>query len=733
MRPLLLLPLLLIAPTALAQALPPAEVVMPGSQPPEIVTGFGLAQDALLPILHASEGGSACSSCHFDFSSGATAIFDMWSGSMMSHASRDPLMWAALAVAEQDFPGVGDTCIRCHVSKGWIGGRSVPSDGSALLASDADGVSCHLCHRLTNPDDSELDVVGEQAAGFAAAGPACATGDAYAGVACSPASGLPCAGGAAACVREGFHGNAQIALFQDAATSETISRLGPYADAEASQFHFFRQSTFQRDAALCGTCHDVSNPVTGDLAPAHGRMTGALPAGAYDGTPGGAVAQKAGFRNPPYAYGIEQRTYSEWIASALATTLVSAFTTLPADLRRDGGALDLAHDAAAPEGGNYEDGTPRAFTCQSCHLRPAATRGCVFANERTDLPLHDLTGGNTFAPRAILWLDDASIHGASRLRLGGGLSADRRTATTNGIARAEASLRSAASLELTAPATELANTVRVVNLTGHKLFTGYPEGRRMWLNVKWYGAGGALVREDGAYGPIAVADDGAPATARTLLAPDDPDTHVWQVESGISKAWAARLIDTLGANPATPLRYDRATGAVAATLADAAAAPIGSDGTPSFHLAWNDVVLADDRIPPWRMRRDEARKRNALPVPESRYLAPGGTEYLHYDEVALDPPAGARRADIALLYQTTSWEYVQFLWKANAGSNAFLAGVGDDLLDAWVATDQAEPVVMATTSVPEPGGAALAATATCALIASGALRARCRPRGTHGS
>ena len=51
----------------------------------------------------------------------------------------------------------------------------------------------------------------------------------------------------------------------------------------------------------------------------------------------------------------------------------------------------------------------------------------------------------------------------------------------------------------------------MINLTGHKLITGYPEGRRMWLNIKWYDASGNLLREDGAYGPL-VDGNGNPVT-----------------------------------------------------------------------------------------------------------------------------------------------------------------------------------------------------------------------------
>ncbi len=728
------LSLLLIAQTG--AALPPTEVVQRGSQPPEIVSGLSLAQPDLVELLPSPGGTPVCAQCHFNPGHNETSIYRTWRGSMMANASRDPLLWAALAVAEQDFPGAGDTCIRCHVSKGWLEGRSVPSDGSALLADDAEGVTCHLCHRLANPDGSEPGTVGTQAPNFAAFGAVCATGDESAGIACDAATGVPCAGGAPACGNEAFHGNAMIALFQDASSSVSITRLGPYANPQVAGFHEAKQSSFQRDAALCGTCHDVSNPVTGDLSPAHGRLTDALPSGAFSGVPNGPVRDKAGFRNPPYAYGVEQRTYSEWVASGFSTTSVAAANTLPAELLRAGGAIERVIAASAPDGGNYDDGTPRGFSCQSCHLRPAPAQGCFIAGERSDLPVHDLTGANTFAPRAILYLDDVALHGASRLRLGGGLDAEARDATTAGIARAEASLRSAVSLQLMANPSVLANTVRVVNLAGHKLFTGYPEGRRIWLNVKWYGARNVPLREDGAYGPLTVEEDldgdgDSPDVVQTLLEPSSPHTRVWGVESGISKPWAMRLIGTLGVAATTPLAFDRVSGAVRATLGDAAA-PDAAPVTPSFHLLLNDVVIRDDRIPPWRMDYAEARKRNALPVPPTQYLAAGalpqdGAAYLHYDEVALDPPAGAVRAEIALLYQTTSWEYQQFLWKANDETNAFLASVGDDLLEAWLATNQSAPVVMATTAVPEPGAAPFAAVLALALLVASR-----RERSIHG-
>ena len=61
-----------------------------------------------------------------------------------------------------------------------------------------------------------------------------------------------------------------------------------------------------------------------------------------------------------------------------------------------------------------------------------------------------------------------------------------------------------ADVQVTVPATvqggaSLAASVRVRNLTGHKLPTGYAEGRRMWLTVEARDGNGTKFWESGAY------------------------------------------------------------------------------------------------------------------------------------------------------------------------------------------------------------------------------------------
>jgi hypothetical protein len=136
------------------------------------------------------------------------------------------------------------------------------------------------------------------------------------------------------------------------------------------------------------------------------------------------------------------------------------------------------------------------------------------------------------------------------------------------------------------------------------------------------------------------------------------------------------------------------------TLASLAASPPGT-AIDTFHFALNNMTVKDNRIPPYGMRFDDAEERNSLPVPPTLFGDPGtGGTYDHFDEVALNPPAGAVRAEVRLLYQVLSWEYLEFLLLANDGSVASLADAGLDLARTWYRTGMAKPEVMAQVSWP---------------------------------
>ncbi|MEJ2206258.1 MAG: hypothetical protein P8170_19375 [Gemmatimonadota bacterium] len=621
----------------------PTEVGQPGTQPNEVGS---------------LETPDKCDNCHGGYDQSVEPAYN-WRGSLMANAGRDPMFWATLAVAEQDFDGAGDLCLRCHSPAGWTDGRSTPTDGSALMDKDADGVQCDLCHAMTKPDGSEH--VGVQYEPFTAYDDA--TGEAYLG------SGM-------------------YVLWSGS------DKLGPYTDPAAR--HQAMPSEFHRDVDFCGTCHDVSNPVVGDLAPGNGAQPAEIDAYAVlsSGVLGSDVTTKAAFNNLPFQYGVVERTFSEFKAGLLSRTPVSDYPSLPAGLRA--GALQASYESAvaAGTGGNYEDGTPRNFSCQTCHMRPVNGVGCnkKGAPVRRDLPLHDMTGGNAWVAEVIKYQDSRGL-----LRLGGGLSSTQLQALDAGAVRARKQLNEAATLEV------VGNAVHIVNLTGHKLITGYPEGRRMWLNVRWYDGDG-LVREDGAWGPVATVTnpaDGQIVPVNSLNDPNDPNTKVYEAHYAMTQEWAAALV-SLGYPSDLALSYDRVTGEADYTLGDLAAEPAGAYHE-TFHFALNNHVAKDNRIPPYGFDYDDALRRNALPVPASQFgdPEPGGT-YDYWDDVALNPPAGAVYAEIDLLYQGTSWEYVQFLWLANKGASAFLADEGVNLLDAWLNTGMAEPYVMASTTWGSP-------------------------------
>jgi hypothetical protein len=92
-----------------------------------------------------------CKMCHADTDNGDADPFISWQSGMMSQAARDPVFRATVAIANQDVPGVGEFCFRCHSPRGWLENRSTPPDGSALNREDMHGVSCDVCHRFIDP------------------------------------------------------------------------------------------------------------------------------------------------------------------------------------------------------------------------------------------------------------------------------------------------------------------------------------------------------------------------------------------------------------------------------------------------------------------------------------------------------------------------------------------------------------------------------------------------------
>ncbi len=354
---------------------------------------------------------------------------------------------------------------------------------------------------------------------------------------------------------------------------------GPYGDGKGAMPHQVAKSTLHATSQLCAPCHDVSNPLQ-----------------AADVT-----------KQPPYAYGPIERTYSEWALS---------------DFAKQG-----------PKG-----------TCQSCHYPPVAGGGkpTRFSDVvRPHFVVHGPVGGST-------WVQDATFD----LWDGVGMA---KPALEDAQARARKLLRTAAVLQADFPDARSVR-VRVTNLTGHKLPTGYPEGRRMWLNVAFLDAQGKPLREVGRYASKPDTLAGKPVEVPTLL--DAPQTRVYECLPGLSDSQAAKF---------------------------------GKKPGESFHFVLNDVMVKDNRIPP---------KGFANAAFASHGSAPVGADYKdgqNWDELTLPTPEGTASVKVRLMYQSVSWEYLKFLVEENRTDDW-----SRRLYDAWTRTGRCEPESIAEVTVPGP-------------------------------
>jgi len=529
-------------------------------------TPAGTQPGLSFPIL----GPSNCAGCHApNSSSPAFASTYMphptWSGSMMANATRDPLFWAALDVANNDVPGVGDFCLRCHATKGWSEGRVVKNGhggtndvtlgaaGCLLLGnyahtdddtSDFSGVACHYCHRTKpqeQPPGNGIAVIDD--------------------VAC-PGSNEPC-------------------------------RHGPYfySGGGFTPPHPVVHDLGFKDGSFCGTCHNVSSPSTATVAAV---KTLKLSNGTDTGHP----------------FPIE-RTFSEWQQSYYARTDA---------LFRDGF-----------QGANFPAKDDAIASCQNCHMPDSGVLGAKASNfstspDRTDdLPVHEFAGGNTWVPKILkgeFFANDAT----------------RSAALDQTVSRATALLQSSADLKLNLVSFQAATVSQagslklqatVINLSGHKLPTGYGEGRRMWLNIAVTDkTSGKRVFESAAYDPA------------TGVLTRDANARVYETLQGIF-------------NRNGTGKCDADTG-----------------GVEFFHFVLNDCIAKDTRIPPLGFHPATTADPNGFdlrPVgityPET---FPGSGELVNRDQVAYTValPAGTSSSlsiEAKLLYQTSSKEYVEFL------------------------------------------------------------------------
>ena len=308
---------------------------------------------------------------------------------------------------------------------------------------------------------------------------------------------------------------------------------------------------------------------------------------------------------PPHAFGHIERTYSEW-------------------------AL-----------GDYAKSNSLQ-TCQSCHFSRVSGGGQASRYgdlHRDYFVSHAAMGGST-------WVQDAILKTWSGKD---GRDIDR-PALKAVQQQTREFLKTSAALHLEIEAGKARLTI--TNLTGHKLPTGYPEGRRMWVNMRFLDEAGKLISEVGRYGEKTDSLAGAPVTVPTLL--DPASTTVYECKPGISPAQAQKFQKSAG---------------------------------PSFHFILNDITTKDNRIPPRGFKRSAFAEHLCAPV---------GADYAdgqYWDTVEFPVPPGTRQVTARLMYQSVSWEYIKFLREENRTDPW-----GEKLYSAWDQTGRCPPEEIATIS-----------------------------------
>lgn len=573
------------------------------------------------------EAPTRCTNCHGGFDQAVEPAFN-WQGSMMAQSARDFLFYACMTASAQDSiwavgtPNATDICERCHFPQGWAEGRSDPTNASAMTGSDFDGVHCDLCHSMFDPHfattfselregidpaywDEASALSSQSALGTFLEDEWLASGINFFNQAPFFNANMP---------PSDYSENGSGQYFLD----DVRGKRASFADASARHDMFY--SRYHKSKYFCSSCHDVSNPVLANLG---ADPTLALPTE----------------QNSAHSYFHVERTFSEFMLSAYG---------------ENGGSEGIG--PFAPDVFTTSKPGNKIASCQDCHMRDgsgagASQRDAVVrpdeSNEHPNSgqPIHDMTGGNAWVSTVL-----ASTVGGSpnydaindtllnqgravlTLDLSQGLGIDP-IALLAGADRAMQQLKLAAAIQdVTYDDATGALSFRIQNQTGHKLISGFPEGRRMFVNIKAY-SGGGLIYEVNPYDTEAATLKGLQGYSYSGL----------QAPSAIDPT-AEAYVDALvyESKPSSSL--------------------ISEDKT--FHFALADGRYKDNRIPPKGFDRDHAAERLSVPVwdgaEDVNYYS--DTEYAGgYDDVSLVIAAGADYVEVALYYQTTSREYIEFL------------------------------------------------------------------------
>lgn len=565
-----------------------------------------------------------CGACHGGTVDQQVGHYGNWAGSNMASSARDPIFRANAMIINETVrsltgqDGGANICFRCHSPNGWLSGRFDPAmagqgNGSTMIHSilastDDEGISCETCHRAIGSVEMQ-EIGGLKPAGSATqadvdalqtlvgADPAF---NMMAGFKDWPHAGLPYPNGpqkgdplgdATLQYNDGmayggkYAGSVQV-YYSDVPLKDSENRVmytgqtyGIYPTGYTGiknpvpsgmpQFnsvgqeivynpdgsvpiHFevpiappsnpdgtpnFSQQAislehptfkgdFIRSAEFCGSCHDLTIPVLN-----HGMP--------------------------------EQRTYTEWKYSSYGASNQTCQSCHAGSLKHE-----------------YADNAPVTLNAD-----PTLVGWAPYGKDRNPnggTTVHKLAGANRDLPAMmkILYPEvDLEIIGAPTgrdTRVFPGLMSSRDNSYDRTIRNTELQLRNALNVEIVKAPTYNATTgkwelqVKVTNTSGHRIPTGYPDGRRFWLSLNITDGSGATVYQSGVY---------------------DQNSATLKTDAG-STGFTRALGNTIDSGSNAVMVYEKVT---ATCKKDAAGAYTSC--APSVSLL-NDVVIFDNRIPP---------------------------------------------------------------------------------------------------------------------------------------
>jgi hypothetical protein len=612
-----------------------------------------------------------CSECHSGVIAQQTGLVSNWAGSSMASATRDPVFRANQIIVNNAnvngilLDGAGNMCFRCHSPNAWLSGRFDPlkggaPDGSGIIHSilpstDDEGIMCETCHRAIGavttkrPDLNPTDPVWNMLAGLTdwphsgnpyPEGPL--AGDPYGEATLQfddgmtygatwqgnvnvffsdvPLPGTPYTGQTYGVYPPGYFdrwGNDQSgkpAVGPDGSTPVHYEYPAPWPtnlyDMAMSPEHSTFKNDFIRSPQFCGSCHDLTIPF--DVA--------GLPVGMP-----------------------EQRTYTEWKYSSFG---LDATGNPKPDNRRcqDCHMPRMMHE--------YDDVNRVSLNCD-----PSIAGWFPYAKERPGgTVIHKFSGSNFGLAEMmkILYPEvDLEVIGEPTLndpRLFPGMMSDRQTFWDRNKQNSLINLKDAAIIQVISGPTLVSGTiyqvkVRVTNNTGHKIPSGYPDGRRFWIALDVRDAANRRVYQSGYYAPASVYTNGGFDYATSDSARLYNDVRRTGLNRALTPKIGSRTAPVSLGGYNEVMIYEKRTG--------------NNDGAGNFTISpslLNGQIVFDNRIPPlgWERAGYEA----------------GGAKFWTYDRssVGQDDTTAATgvnpRADMTRYVEGVNYDIVTYTFDA---------------------------------------------------------------------